>query len=66
MPDSKRSKTTQSPSNKLPARRIETQIHRRKKARALSPLQAEWDESSPHPPENLRTPSDKMKRTREL
>ncbi|ALA56608.1 hypothetical protein NITMOv2_0168 [Nitrospira moscoviensis] len=35
-------------------RRIDTQIHRRRKARALSPLESEWDSSHPGPPEQLR------------
>jgi hypothetical protein len=30
-------------------RRIETQIHRRKKARAVLPLEAEWNEDSENP-----------------
>jgi len=34
--------------------RIETQIHRRLKAKAVSPLQSEWDMSQPAPPGNLR------------
>lgn len=34
--------------------RIETQIHRRRKAKALSPLEAEWDSSQPLPPATLR------------
>lgn len=46
-------------------RRIETQIHRRKKAKAVPPLEAEWNEESPGLPANLRTSSDKMEKTRE-
>jgi hypothetical protein len=47
-----------------PRRRIETQIHRRKKAPAVPPLQSEWDQSEGRPPERLRMPSEKMsKRT---
>ncbi|MGQ0694294.1 MAG: hypothetical protein ACT4OL_01805 [Nitrospiraceae bacterium] len=34
--------------------RIETQIHRRLKAKATSPLQSEWDMSQPGPPSQLR------------
>jgi hypothetical protein len=34
--------------------RIETQIHRRRKARAFSPLEQEWDISQPAPPGQLR------------
>lgn len=42
-------------------RRIETQIHRRKKAKAVFPLEAEWDARSNRLPVGLRMPSDKMK-----
>ncbi len=43
--------------------RIETQIHRRKKAKALSPLTAEWDEQRPESPPKLRMPSDRMRKS---
>jgi hypothetical protein len=45
-------------------RRIETQIHRRKKAKALPPLTAEWDARHPDTPAKLRMPSDRMRKTR--
>jgi hypothetical protein len=41
-------------------RRIETQIHRRKKAKAVYPMQAEWEEGTALPPERLRMPPEKM------
>lgn len=41
--------------------RIQTQIHRRQKAKAVPPMQDEWDDQSKTPP-NLRTPSSKMKK----
>jgi hypothetical protein len=44
--------------------RIETQIHRRKKAKAVPPLKAEWDADSGNPPTGLRTPSDHMRKSR--
>jgi hypothetical protein len=44
--------------------RIETQIHRRKKARALSPLTDEWDVRRPDAPPKLRMPSSRMKKSR--
>lgn len=44
-------------------RRIETQIHRRKKAKAVPPLEAEWDVSTGEKPKGLRTPSDRMGRS---
>jgi hypothetical protein len=34
--------------------RIETQIHRRRKAKALSALEVEWDGSQQSPPTQLR------------
>lgn len=43
--------------------RIETQIHRRKKAKAVPPLEAEWDIQSGAKPTGLRTPADKMRRS---
>jgi hypothetical protein len=36
--------------------RIETQIHRRRKAKAFSLLESEWDLSQETPPIQLRTP----------
>ena len=45
-------------------RRIETQIHRRKKAKALSPLTAEWDVRRPDTPAKLRMPSSRMRKAR--
>ena len=41
--------------------RINTQIHRRQKAKAVPPMEDEWDDQSETPP-NLRTPSSKMKK----
>ena len=40
--------------------RIETQIHRRKKAKAFSALEPEWDKIDHMPPSHLRLPSDRM------
>jgi hypothetical protein len=37
--------------------RIETQIHRRKKAEAFSALELEWDRIDHLPPSHLRMPS---------
>jgi hypothetical protein len=42
--------------------RIQTQIHRRQKAKAVPPMKDEWDAQSKNPP-NLRTPSSKMKKS---
>jgi hypothetical protein len=40
--------------------RIETQIHRRKKAKAFSALESEWDSIDQALPSHLRMPSDRM------
>ena len=40
--------------------RIETQIHRRKKAKAFSALKPEWDQVDQLPPSHLRMPSGRM------
>ena len=40
--------------------RIETQIHRRKKAKAFSALEPEWDQVDQVPPSHLRMPSGHM------
>lgn len=40
--------------------RIETQIHRRKKAKAFSALEPEWDSIDQALPSHLRMPSDRM------
>jgi hypothetical protein len=52
------------PSPDARPRRIETQIHRRKKAKALSPLTAEWDVRRPDIPPKLRMPSSRMRKAR--
>lgn len=39
--------------------RIETQIHRRSKAKAIFPLEAEWQVGADRPV-NLKMPADKM------
>jgi len=43
--------------------RIETQIHRRKKAKALSPLTPEWDGPATRPPAKLRMPANRMRKS---
>ncbi|MCX5723675.1 MAG: hypothetical protein NTX84_03975 [Nitrospirae bacterium] len=40
--------------------RIETQIHRRKKAKAFSSLEPEWDQQDHVLPSHLRMPADRM------
>ena len=39
----------------LPRPRLETQIHRRKKAKAFSPLLPEWEKQNGDAPAHLRT-----------
>ncbi len=46
-----------------PKKRINTQIHRRSKAKAVYPLSDEWEDTSPLPPKQLRMPSTNMKKT---
>ena len=48
---------------KYPTARIETQIHRRSKAKAVFPLEAEWQAGAEYP-SNLRMPADKMDKHR--
>ncbi len=56
----KRPKSLEVPGTTKP--RIQTQIHRRQKAKAVPPMKDEWDDQSKIPP-NLRTPSSKMKKS---
>lgn len=44
-----------------PPKRIQTQIHRRKKAKAVSPLTNEWESSQSEPPKDLKRPSQDMR-----
>jgi hypothetical protein len=48
---------------KIPGIRIETQIHRRSKAKATFPLEAEW-QIGVESPLNLKMPADKMDKHR--
>ena len=41
--------------------RIQTQIHRRKKAKAVSPLTNEWESSQAEPPKGLKRPPQDMR-----
>ena len=45
-----------------PPKRIETQIHRRKKAKAVSPLTDEWENSQAGPPKGLKRPPQDMRK----
>lgn len=44
-----------------PPKRIQTQIHRRKKAKAVSPLTDEWESSQAEPPKDLKRPPQDMR-----
>ncbi len=61
----KAKKPVQNPQSDLPEsrKRINTQIHRRSKAKAVYPLSDEWEETSPLPPKQLRMPSSNMGKT---
>lgn len=50
---------------KTPGARIETQIHRRSKAKAVLPLEAEWQAGAERPL-NLKMPTDKMDKQRNV
>ncbi|MDT7042272.1 hypothetical protein [Candidatus Nitronereus thalassa] len=43
-----------------PPRRIQTQIHRRNKAKAVYPLTDEWENSQESPPKGLKRPPEDM------
>ncbi|GJL54276.1 MAG: hypothetical protein NPIRA02_14080 [Nitrospirales bacterium] len=64
MNDQEQSNNGTSPGSSEPKKRINTQIHRRSKAKAVYPLSDEWeDSSSSAPPKQLRMPSSNMKKT---
>ncbi len=46
-----------------PPKRIQTQIHRRKKAKAVSPLTNEWESSQSEPPKGLKRPPQDMRKS---
>lgn len=49
------------PSAEKSPKRIQTQIHRRKKAKAVSPLTDEWESSQAAPPKGLKRPPQDMR-----
>ena len=49
------------PPSPNPPKRINTQIHRRKKAKAVSPLTDEWESSQATPPKGLKRPPQDMR-----
>ena len=54
-PDKEKQATGTSPT------RIQTQIHRRKKAKAVSPLTDEWESEQAGPPKGLKRPPQDMR-----
>ena len=55
-------KERENPAEGKAPHRIQTQIHRRKKAKAVAPLTNEWERSRTMPPKNLkRSPQDMQK-----
>ncbi len=62
MKDSHQDPKADKPASSEGKRRIQTQIHRRRKAKAAYPLTNEWEESGLTPPKGLRMPSEKMKK----
>ncbi len=46
-----------------PPKRIQTQIHRRKKAKAVYPLTNEWESSQSEPPKGLKRPPQDMRKS---
>ena len=62
-PASRKDPRNLEPVRKQPSRRIETQIHRRSKAKAVFPLQNEWKIDTGGVPE-LRMPSSKMRKNK--
>lgn len=55
-------KERENPAEEKAPHRIQTQIHRRKKAKAVAPLTNEWERSRTMPPKNLkRSPQDMQK-----
>lgn len=55
-------KERENPAEGKAPHRIQTQIHRRKKAKAVAPLTNEWERARAMPPKNLkRSPQDMQK-----
>lgn len=64
MDNQEKSDNAQPTGSSEPKKRINTQIHRRSKAKAVYPLSDEWeDSSSSTPPKQLRMPSSNMNKT---
>ena len=59
---SPKSQPNKSEDPRPPRRRIQTQIHRRKKAKPVYPMTDEWEQSQDSPPKGLkRLPEDMPK-----
>lgn len=53
----------ETPAEEKSPHRIQTQIHRRKKAKAVAPLTNEWERSRAMPPKNLKRPPQDMQKS---
>lgn len=56
-------KERENPAEGKPPHRIQTQIHRRKKAKAVAPLTNEWERARAMPPKNLKRPPRDMQKS---
>ena len=63
MSDTQKPTSANLPNSSDSKKRINTQIHRRSKAKAVYPLSDEWEDSSPTAPKQLRMPSANMNKT---
>ena len=63
MVSKKNMNTRKDPELPNPPKRIQTQIHRRKKAKAVSPLTNEWESSQSEPPKGLKRPPQDMRKS---
>lgn len=56
-------KERENPAEGKAPHRIQTQIHRRKKAKAVAPLTNEWERARAMPPKNLKRPPRDMQKS---
>lgn len=56
-------KEKEAPAEEKAPSRIQTQIHRRKKAKAVAPLTNEWERARTMPPKNLKRPPQDMQKS---
>ena len=56
-------KERETPAEEKSPHRIQTQIHRRNKAKAVAPLMNEWERARAMPPKNLKRPPQDMQKS---